>query len=169
MAAAAGAAGKTLPSTFFIFLRECEFRISYLRIELFLVLLVHNLFMQKLKVLKIHMISNKQKTVATTVAIAAVVLVFAATPIIIAYVQSHEAQAFGRFGGFRGGFGRGGFGFGRGFGGFGGFGAASAAGAAASAAGAAAAAVAAVAAGKHSPPLFLFFKTRKRKSEFCFE
>ena len=41
---------------------------------------------------------NKQRKVAlSTVAIAAVVLVFGATPIIIAYVQSHEAQA--RFGG----------------------------------------------------------------------
>jgi hypothetical protein len=76
--------------------------------------------------MKIHM--NNQRTVAlSTVAIAAVVLVFAATPLVVAYVQSHQAQAFwggghrGGFG-FRGGFGRfGGFGgFGGGFGGWGG-------------------------------------------------
>jgi hypothetical protein len=90
------------------------------------VLLVHNLFIPKLEVLKIHM--NNQRKALSTVAIAAVVLVFAATPIIIAYVQSHDAQAFGRGGfgrgfGFRGGFGRfGGFGFGGFGGGFGGWG-----------------------------------------------
>jgi hypothetical protein len=68
--------------------------------------------------MKIHM-NNQRKVALSTVAIAAVVLVFAATPIIIAYVQSHDAQA--RFGGFGRGFGfRGGFGRGFGFGGFGG-------------------------------------------------
>jgi hypothetical protein len=80
--------------------------------------LVHNLFIQKLDSLKLHMISNKKTIAVSAIAIAGVIAVFAVTPFVIA----HDAQAF--FGGFRGGFHRGfgGFGFGRGFGGFGGWG-----------------------------------------------
>jgi hypothetical protein len=53
------------------------------------------------------MISNKKTIAVSAIAVAAVTLVFAATPLIVAYVQSHEAQAF-----FMGGFhNRGFFGF----------------------------------------------------------
>jgi hypothetical protein len=56
---------------------------------------------------------NSKKGITFSIAaIAAVTLVFAATPLIVAYVQSHEAQAF-----FMGGFhNRGFFGFHRHFG-----------------------------------------------------
>jgi hypothetical protein len=69
--------------------------------------------------------NNQRKVAVSAVGIAAVVAVFAATPLIVAYVQSHDAQAFGFGRGGFGGFGHRGFGFGgfghRGFG-FGGFG-----------------------------------------------
>jgi hypothetical protein len=84
--------------------------------------LVHNLFIQKLDSLKLHMISNKKTIAVSAIAIAGVIAVFAVTPFVIA----QEAQAFGfgggfgRFGGFHRGFGFGGFHRGFGFGGFGG-------------------------------------------------
>jgi hypothetical protein len=69
----------------------------------------------------ISQVVKNQKTIAVSaIAIAAVTAVFAATPLIVAYVQSHDAQAIGWGGGFR--FHRHfGFGFNR-FGGFGGCG-----------------------------------------------